>query len=198
MLSRPLGWRFLFGGLAAGFALWTVSLLAQSPPLPFRPSPRVVSARPALGEVPVTFNNQVVRILQARCQTCHRPGGIAPFSLVSYGDAFVNRVNIVLQTSQRRMPPWHVNAACAAYEDDPSLTQAEIDTFARWVSAGAPQGDPRDLPEPRVFPDGWELGPPDSVLTMAEPMTPRFDGGDVYRCFVLPTSFPEDRFVSAV
>ncbi|HZI67835.1 MAG TPA: ascorbate-dependent monooxygenase [Thermoanaerobaculia bacterium] len=190
--------RLVFGGLIAAFALWTVVLLAQSPTVPSRPSPRVVSPRPLLGEAPVTFSNQVVRILQARCQACHRTGGIAPFSLTSYGDAFVNRVNIVLQTSQRHMPPWHVDSSCAAYEDDPSLTQAEIDALARWVSAGAPQGDPRDLPEPRVFPDGWELGPPDSVLTMPEPMTPDFKDGDVYRCFVLPTSFPEDRFVSAV
>ena len=198
MLSRPPAWRFLFGGLTTVFALWTVSLLAQSATVPSRPSPRVVSPRPPLGEVPVTFTNQVVRILQARCQACHRPGGIAPFSLVSYGDAFVNRVNIVLQTSQREMPPWRVDSSCAGYEDDPSLTQAEIDTLARWVSAGAPQGDPRDLPEPRFFPDTWELGPPDQVLTMPEPMTPDFDDGDVYRCFVLPTDFPEDRFVSAV
>lgn len=188
-------WRFLFGGSVAVFALWTVSLLAA---VPKRPPPRVVSHRSPLGDVPITFNNQVVRILQARCQTCHRTGGIAPFSLVSYGDAFVNRVNIVLQTSQRQMPPWHVDSSCAAYEDDPSLTQAEIDTLARWVSAGAPQGDARDLPEPRTFPDGWELGPPDQVLTMPEPMTPDFKDGDVYRCFVLPTGLSEDRFVSAV
>jgi hypothetical protein len=110
----------------------------------------------------------------------------------------VNRVNIALQTSQRKMPPWHVDSSCAAYEDDPSLTEQEIDTLARWVATGAPQGDPRDLPEPRTFPDGWELGPPDQVLTMPEPMTPDFKNGDVYRCFVLPTGLSEDRFVSAV
>ncbi len=187
--------RPLLALLAGAFALWTVSLLAA---VPKRPLPRVVSHRPPLGAASVTFNNQVVRILQARCQTCHRPGGIAPFSLVSYGDAFVNRVNIVKQTSERHMPPWHVDSSCAPFEDDPSLTEQEIGTLARWVSSGAPQGDPSDLPEPRIFPDGWELGPPDQVLTMPEPMTPDFKDGDVYRCFVLPTGFSEDRFVSAV
>jgi hypothetical protein len=145
----------------------------------------------------VTFSNQVVRILQTHCQTCHRTGGIAPFPLVSYGDAFANRANIALQTSQGNMPPWHVDSSCARYADDPSLTAQEIETLSRWVSAGAPQGDPRDLPPERTFPDGWELGSPDRVLTMPEPMTPDFSNGDVYRCFVLPTGLSEDRFVSA-
>jgi copper type II ascorbate-dependent monooxygenase-like protein len=149
-------------------------------------------------EAAVTFSNQVVRILQDHCQTCHRPGGIAPFALVSYGDAYENREKIVEQTSQRLMPPWHVDGSCAAYEDDPSLTPAEIETLSRWVEAGAPQGNPRDLPPARTFPDGWELGAPDHVLTMPEPVTPDFGSGDVYRCFVLPTSFAEDRYVSAV
>jgi hypothetical protein len=146
----------------------------------------------------VTFNNQVVRILQSRCQTCHHTGGIAPFPLVTYEDAHANRVNIVVQTSQRRMPPWHVDSSCAAYEDDPSLTTQEIETFARWVSAGAPRGDAADLPPPLTFPDGWQLGEPDEILTMSESFTPDYSEGDVYRCFVLPTGFAEDKFVSAV
>ena len=176
--------------------LWALGVAAQTTRL--RPPPRVVAPRPGIGETAVTFSNQVVRILQDRCQTCHRTGGIAPFSLTSYGDAYENRDKIVEQTSQRLMPPWHVDSSCAAYEDDPSLTVAQIDTFARWVAAGAPQGDPRDLPPARTFPDGWELGTPDHVLTMPEAMTPDFTNGDVYRCFVLPTSFGEDRYVSAV
>jgi hypothetical protein len=178
------------------FVLWTVALSIDARPA--RPTPRVVAPRPVIGEMPVTFSNQVVRILQAHCQTCHRTGGIAPFSLVSYGDAFENRVNIVLQTSQRKMPPWHVDTSCATYQGDPSLTSQEIATLSRWVSAGVPQGDPRDLPPARVFPDGWELGPPDQVLTVSEPITPDFGNGDLYRCFVLPTGLSEDKYVSAV
>lgn len=190
--------RPLLAVLAGAFTLWTVSLLAQSSPVAQRPAPRPLPPRPVIGDVPVTFNNQVARILQARCQTCHRSGGIAPFPLVTYQDAFANRVNIVHQTSTRHMPPWHVDSSCAPYEDDPSLSEEEIRTLSSWASSGAPEGDPRDLPPPKVFPEGWELGTPDVVLTMPEPMTPDFSGGDVYRCFVLPTDLAEDRFVSAV
>ncbi|HEY6065562.1 MAG TPA: ascorbate-dependent monooxygenase [Thermoanaerobaculia bacterium] len=186
----------LFAVFPAVLGIWTLSVSTDARPA--RPAPRVVAPRPVVGETAVTFSNQVVRILQDHCQTCHRTGGIAPFALVSYGDAYENREKIVEQTSQRIMPPWHVDGRCAAYEDDPSLTAAEIETLSRWFEAGAPQGNPRDLPPARTFPDGWELGPPDHVLAMPEPMTPDFANGDVYRCFVLPTSFAEDRYVSAV
>ena len=192
---RPLR-GVLLSVFPALFALWTVALSKDVQVA--RPAPRVVAPRPVIGELPVTFSNQVVRILQDKCQTCHRTGGIAPFSLVSYGDAYENRDKIVEQTSQRIMPPWHVDSTCAAYEDDPSLTPQQIETFSRWVASGAPQGDPRDLPPSRTFPDGWELGAPDAVLSMPEPMTPDFTNGDVYRCFVLPTNYGENRFVSAV
>lgn len=188
--------RVLSGALLAAFGLWTLSLLAQSgPPVPRRPAPRLLPPR---GDMPVTFNNQVVRILQARCQTCHRTGGIAPFPLLTYQDAFANRVNIALQTSQRKMPPWHVDSSCAAYEDDPSLSTQEIEMLSRWVSTGAPEGDPQDLPAPLTFPDTWQLGAPDQILTMPEPLTPDFTGGDVYRCFVLPTGLADNKYVSAV
>lgn len=188
--------RSLLSVLPALFVLWCLALSIDA--RPGRPAPRVVAPRPVIGEAPVTFSNQVVRILQARCQTCHRTGGIAPFPLVSYGDAFANRANIALQTSQRKMPPWHVDSSCAEYMGDPSLTAQEIETLSRWVAVGAPQGDPRDLPPARTFPDGWELGTPDQVLAMNEPVTPDFTNGDVYRCFVMPSGLSQDRFVSAV
>jgi hypothetical protein len=188
--------RLLFAVVPALPFLWTLGVAAQTSRV--RPPPRIVAPRPGIGETAVTFSNQVVRILQDHCQTCHRSGGIAPFSLTSYGDAYENRDKIVEQTATRTMPPWHVDNSCATYEGDPSLTAAEIDTFARWVAAGAPQGDPRDLPPARVFPDGWELGTPDRVLTMPEPMTPDFTNGDVYRCFVLPTGLAGDSYVSTV
>ena len=196
MVPTPLRGGFLLSFVPALFVLWTLALSIQARPV--RPAPRVIAPRPAIGETAITFSNQVVRIFQAHCQTCHRTGGIAPFSLVSYGDAYENRDRIVEQTSLRKMPPWHVDSTCTAYEDDPSLTAQEIEILSRWVAAGAPQGDLRDLPPERTFPDGWELGPPDQVVTMSEPMTPDFGSGDVYRCFVLPTGLSSDKYVAAV
>lgn len=176
--------------------LWAAVLLAQSSPT--RVPPRVVPPRPPTGPSGVTFNKQVVRILQAHCQKCHHEGDIAPFPLVTYQDAFAHRAQIQYQTSNRVMPPWHVSSACSEFEGDPSLADQEIQTLSSWVVQGAPEGDPKDLPEPLAFPNGWSLGSPDLVLSMDEPVTPDLSRGDIYRCFVLPTSLTEDRYVSAV
>ena len=190
-------WFFIAG--AAVFALWTALSIAQTRPrVAQRPPPRTVEPRtPSVPEA-ITFNRQVVRILQANCQKCHRDGGIAPFSLTTYADAFSKRAQISIAVSDRIMPPWHAAAGCAEYQNDPSLSTQDIATLRGWVNSGAPEGDPRDLPPPRNFTDGWELGQPDMVLTMPEPLRPDFSGGDVYRCFVLPTGLEQDRYVSAV
>src|SRR6266496_1960886 len=86
--------------------------------------PRVLPPRGSTGAV--TFSNEIVRILQANCQKCHHEGGIGPFPLITYSDAFSHRNEILVQTTQRKMPPWHVNSACNAYEGDPSLSASDL------------------------------------------------------------------------
>ena len=146
----------------------------------------------------ITFNKQVVRIFQDHCQSCHHPGGIAPFSLMTYPDAFRNRKAIRKETVARKMPPWKAAPGCSAYQNDRSLKPEVIQTISQWVTAGAPEGDRRDLPPPRTFASDWDLGEPDLTLTMKAPRTPDFSNGDEFRCFVFPTSVPDDRWVSAV
>ncbi|HEV2065115.1 MAG TPA: ascorbate-dependent monooxygenase [Thermoanaerobaculia bacterium] len=183
---------------AAGLALWAGYLLAQERPQVARPrQPRVVS-RPPIGTLPPTFNSEVVRILQANCQKCHHEGGIGPFPLMTYADAFSHKNDIVFQTASRKMPPWHVDSACNAFESDPSLSALGLATLSTWVGAGAPEGNPSDLPAPQTFSATWSLGDPDMVLSMPESIKPSFNQGDVYRCFVLATGLTEDRFVRAV
>ncbi|MEP6769932.1 MAG: hypothetical protein ABJC61_14765 [Acidobacteriota bacterium] len=175
------------------FLVWTAIALAH-------PRTRVVPPRdPVVPPAPakVTFNRDVAPLLQAHCQTCHHEGGIAPFPLVTYQDAFAKKTLIAYNTSNRIMPPWHVDSACTDFADDPSLTAAEIQTFSEWAFSGAAEGDPKDLPPPVTFSSGWALGAPDTVLTMAAPMTPDFSKGDVYRCFVMPTGLTSDRYVEA-
>jgi len=146
----------------------------------------------------VTWSNQIVRILQNRCQTCHHDGGIAPFPLMTYADARDHRVQMQIVTASRQMPPWRVDSSCTAFADDPSLTPDEIRAFSLWTAAGSPEGDAANLPPPRTFSSDWALGDPDLVLATPEPFKPDFSKGDVYRCFVLPTGFAEDRFFSAI
>ncbi len=187
-------------GLAAAAILWAAILLAQAAPSGISSDrrTRVLPPRDLLGQAGVTFNKEVSRIFQASCQKCHRDGGIGPFPLVTYADAFSHKNDILVSTTERKMPPWHVNSACNAFEDDPSLSSADIATLSRWVLSGAPEGDPGDLPAPVTFPATWSLGDPDLILSMPEPMKPNFNQGDVYRCFVLPTNLSEDHFVRAV
>lgn len=147
---------------------------------------------------PVTFNNQVVRLLQARCQSCHRPGEVAPFSLTSYGDAYERRRKILGVTRSRKMPPWKPVPGFGEFLDSRRLSDAEIALIDRWVAAGAPEGDPRDLPPRREFPGTWTLGTPDAIIELPVDFEVRPRGEDLYRCFTIPTSFAEDRWVSAV
>jgi mono/diheme cytochrome c family protein len=146
---------------------------------------------------PVTFSNQIARLFQTHCQGCHRPGEIAPFALTSYADAYTRRQKIRHVTRKRVMPPWKPVPGVGDFLDARRLSDTEIALIERWVAAGAPEGDPRDLPPPREFPDTWTLGPPDLVLQPAVdyPVAGRDD--DLYRCFTIPTSFAEDRWVSA-
>jgi hypothetical protein len=184
-------------GVAA--VLGSAFLLAQAVPsgTAIDRKPRVISPRGPLGP-DVTFNREIARIFQASCQGCHHDGGIAPFSLVTYADAFAHKNEILVDTTERKMPPWHVNSSCDAFEDDPSLSSADIATITRWVLSGAPEGDAKDLPPPLTFSGTWTLGNPDLVLSMPESFKPNFNQGDVYRCFVLPTGLTEDRYARAV
>jgi mono/diheme cytochrome c family protein len=145
-----------------------------------------------------TFNKDVVRIFQANCQTCHHPGGGAPFSLMSYSDAFPNRLAIKLMTKSGQMPPWKPVAACGTFDGERRLTQDEIDTISTWVDAGAPEGQASDLPAPLQFSSDWQLGEPDLVLSYPQPYTPPASGEDMYRCFPVPTNLTADKYVAAV
>ncbi|MBI1845757.1 MAG: ascorbate-dependent monooxygenase [Candidatus Rokubacteria bacterium] len=153
-------------------------------------------ARPA--EEPVTFGDQISRVLQAHCQTCHRPEGGAPFSLLTYQDAYLWRQQIHVATQARRMPPWKPVAGHGDFAEVRRLSDTDLALIARWVKAGAPEGDPARLPPPRTFPPTWTLGQPGLVLEMDEAYTVAAGAGDVYRCFTLPTRYSYDLYLSAV
>src|SRR5690349_22529941 len=102
---------------------------------------------------PVTFSKDVAPILERSCQNCHRPGSIAPMSLLTYKDARPWARSIKDKVVRRQMPPWHIDrtVGITKFKDDPSLTEAEIATIANWVDQGSPEGNPADMPAPRVF-----------------------------------------------
>ena len=112
------------------------------------------AAAPEAADAAPTFSRDVAPILQRSCQQCHQPAGIAPMSLLNYREARPWARSIRDRVERRLMPPWHLDTTVGIqdYKNDISLTPAEIDTVVRWVDAGAPEGDPADLPEPLEFP----------------------------------------------
>ena len=149
----------------------------------------------AYAEGPVTFNSQVVRIFQQHCQTCHRPGNIAPFSLLTYSDARPWARAIKDAVLLKVMPPWKPVDSHGVFEGERSLTAQEIQTIAQWVDAGAPEGAASDLPEPISFPETWSAGTPDNVLQPAGAYAVEKGSDDVYRCFPMTVNSTSDVYV---
>src|SRR5262249_6717281 len=146
----------------------------------------------------VTYTKEVATILQNRCQECHRPGQIGPFSLMNYKQAKGWSAMMAEVVKDRRMPPWHADPHYGTFSNDRSLPAKERDTLLAWVEQGCPEGDAKDLPPTKVFQtgDGWTIGKPDVVYNMTEEFTvpakaPR--GGVPYQHFVVPTNFEEDK-----
>lgn len=145
----------------------------------------------------VTYHRDVLPILQANCQTCHRPGAVGPFALMSYRQAVTWASDIKEYTQSRQMPPWKPTEGLP-FHNERKLSDREIATLAAWVDGGTPEGDPKDAPAPVRFTDGWQLGEPDLVLTTNADFQVGPSGKDLFRCFVLPTNLTEDRYVTAV
>src|SRR6476646_1990774 len=119
--------------------------------------PAQTAARP-------TFAKEVAPILQQNCQSCHRPGEAAPFSLLTYEKARPWAKAIRAAVLQKKMPPWFADPQFGAFSNNASLPQRDIDKLVSWVDAGAPFGDKKDLPQPRNFAEGWLISKPDVVF----------------------------------
>ncbi len=150
------------------------------------------------GKAP-TFHKDVERILQNHCQDCHRPGQVAPFSLLTYEQARKRGGDLAGVTHDRKMPPWPASTKVGGpFRDQRVLSDAEVETIAKWVGAGCPEGDAKDAPAPRQFAAEWPLGTPDLILTMETPYELDAEGDDDFRVFVLKTNFNEDKWIRAV
>jgi hypothetical protein len=152
-----------------------------------------LSAAPPPKEV--TFHKDVEPLLQARCQTCHRPGEAAPMSLLTYQDARPWAKAMKQAVMIRKMPPWFADPAHGKFTNDRRLSQEEIDTLAAWADSGAKEGDAKDAPKPVEFATGWAMGQPDAVVKMPIPYDVPASGTIEYTYFVVPTGFTEDKWI---
>ncbi len=151
---------------------------------------------PADGAAP-TFTKDVAPILYKNCTNCHRPGEIAPMSLLTYKDARPWAKAIGANVSRGTMPPWHADPAHGEFLNDRRLSDPDKDTIVKWVAAGAPEGDPTDLPPQPTYTDGWLIGQPDAVLSMSEDYPVPASGEVRYQYFEVPTNFTEDKWIQA-
>src|SRR5436190_2788280 len=154
----------------------------------------------------VVFARDVAPILQRSCQECHHPDGVAPMSLMTYEDARpwakAMKLRTGLRSQRGAMPPFFVekNIGIQKFKHDPSLSDEEVATIAAWADAGAPRGNPADMPRPLNFDDSdkWTIGEPDLVLKSKEILVPAVRP-DWWGDFgLIPTGLAEDRYVSAV
>jgi tetratricopeptide (TPR) repeat protein/mono/diheme cytochrome c family protein len=146
----------------------------------------------------VTFNRDIAPILYSHCTQCHQPGGSAPFSLLTYSDVRPHATQVGLLTKNRLMPPWKAESERGEFIGLDPLSDAEIDAIQRWVSEGAPRGDPRDLPPAPVRISGWQLGQPDLTVMFPEPFILPAEGPDLSRVFVLPLPVDRVRYVRGI
>ncbi|HXG94327.1 MAG TPA: cytochrome c [Blastocatellia bacterium] len=145
----------------------------------------------------ITFNKHVAPIFYKNCVSCHRAGEVAPMSLVTYKEARPWARSIKEKVATRVMPPWHADPHYGPYANDRRLSQSDIDTIVAWVDQGAKEGDPKDLPAPPQFVDGWNIGKPDVIFQMPQEYTVPATGVVEYKYFSVPTNFTEDRWVQA-
>lgn len=158
--------------------------------------PAGAAAQAAAGAAP-TFSKEVAPILFANCTTCHRPGEIAPMSLLTYKEARPWARAIAAAVRAGTMPPWHADPAVGHFRNARRLSDADKDTLVRWVEAGAPEGHARDLPPAPRYADGWRIGTPDVVLEMQEDYPIPASGEIPYLYFEVPANFDEDRWIRA-
>ena len=146
---------------------------------------------------PVTYAADVAPIVQEKCQACHRPGQVGPFSLLSYDDARKWATSIAEVVEDRRMPPWHADPRYGHFSNDRSLTARQRATLMAWVEQGSPLGDPAKIPAPRAFPEGWSIGTPDVVFEIPQANQVPSNGVVDYVHVVVPSNFDRDMWVQA-
>jgi Flp pilus assembly protein TadD len=172
--------RSQMGAMASGFVLvlW-LAPMACAPPQP-------------------TYTNDVAPILFEHCVECHRPGQSAPFSLLTYADLQPRASLVAGAVQSGLMPPWLPDHLSPAFVGERRLTEHQISLIQQWASAGAPEGDPRNLPSPPVVSSTWQLGPPDLIASPSRPYTLVPGGHDVYRNLVIRLAVPGTRYVRAM
>ena len=145
-----------------------------------------------------TFSKDVAPIVYKNCTNCHRPGEIAPMSLLTFKDARPWAKSIATRVATGTMPPWHADGSHGEFLNDRRLTEADRNTIVAWATGGAPEGNPADLPAQPTDASEWRIGQPDAVFSMQEDYPVPAEGTVAYQYFLVPTNLTEDRWIQAM
>jgi hypothetical protein len=174
--------------LVSLLTLITVSLAAAA----------VSSPRPvAVQSSGVVFNRDVLPILQKNCQSCHRPGEVAPMSFLTYESTRPWAKAIKEAVVSKKMPPWFADPHYGDFRNQPTLNESEIKTLAAWADNGAPEGDAKNKPESIEWPTGWRIHP-DVIISMPQAHNVPAKGSGEIKAFLVPNPFKEDTWVSSI
>jgi peroxiredoxin len=145
----------------------------------------------------VTYSKHIAGIIQKHCLECHRRGRIAPFSLTSYEQVagWADTIREVIEDG--RMPPWHADPRYGEFANDCHLPEKDKQLIFDWIKNGAPKGDPKDLPRPAEFAEGWRIPKPDMVISMPKPFKVPAEGTVTYQFIAVDPGFTEDKWVQA-
>jgi tetratricopeptide (TPR) repeat protein len=185
------------GNLAvAGLAVLLVA--ASAAEHPSQPSSQSSFSQSGTAAPVPNFAHDVAPILGRNCVSCHRPGGVAPFSLLDYAEAKKHAQQIASATQTRAMPPWLPAAGYGDFADEHRLSSDEIALIANWVRGGAPEGAASEIPPPPNFAEGWQLGPPDLIMEAARAYTIPAHGPDVFYNFIFSPGISRAKYVRAI
>ena len=144
-----------------------------------------------------TFNKDVLPVLQKNCQTCHRPGQIAPMSFLDYKSTrpWAKAMKVAVET--RKMPPWFADHQFGEFQNDRTLPQTDIDIITKWADAGAPEGDAKDAPPPVEWPsEGWQIKP-DIIIDGPEFKVPA-KGIIEWTNIMVPSGLTKDTWITSM
>jgi mono/diheme cytochrome c family protein len=145
-----------------------------------------------------TFAKDVAPVVFKNCTTCHRPGGLGPFSLLDPDTAAAHSDEILEAVKTGYMPPWHAEGPHDVFKNDRRLSQTEKDIIINWAKSGAKKGNMKDMPAAPVYPSKWVVGTPDAIVSMPEDFHVPSNGTIEYQYFEVPTGFTEDKWVQAI
>ncbi len=151
----------------------------------------------AKAQLPV-WSTDIAPILYNSCTSCHHEGGLAPFSLLSYQDAFDNRFDISNDVTSKKMPPWPPDAAYRRFAHERILSTVDINKINQWIVGGSPSGDTSLAPAKPTYSNASALGTPDLSLRIPNFTVPSSQVNDLYTCFVIPTNLLQTEFITGI